>query len=304
MNVLVTGATGFIGSYLCREMLRRGNDVFALSHSGKTGKVRDLLRDNRFHLVTGDILDADMMTGIIGDNGITDVFHLAARLPDGGGDDVFQGYFNVNTQGTLNLLHAASRHNVKNFVYASTMCVYSEPPQYLPVNESHPVSPPSPYGITKLAGELMCDMFSGRMRLIILRYGGVYGPYQYEKDVIPVFLERALHNNEITVYGDGQQSTDFVYIDDVVNGTIMAWEKGEPGVYNIASGEETRIIDLAEKIKGITGSGSEITLSGKSTDRPFRFVMDIEKARKNLGWSPRSLDECLPGYINACKAEV
>ncbi len=304
MNVLVTGATGFIGSYLCREVVRRDNDVFALSHSGKTAKVQQLLQDRKFHLLTGDILDADMMADIIGDNGITDIFHLAARLPDGDSTDDFQVYFDANTQGTLNVLRAASQHNVKNFVYVSTMSVYSEPPYYLPVNESHPISPPTPYGITKLGGELMCELFSGPMRLIVLRYGGVYGQYQYERDVVPVFLNQALHNNAITVYGNGQQSTDFIYIDDVVTGTILAWEKGEPGVYNIASGEETRIIDLAEKIKSITGSGSEITLSGKSTDRPFRFVMDIEKARKDLGWSPRSLDEGLTGYINACKAEV
>ena len=304
MNILVTGATGFIGSHLCREIVQRGDNVFALSRSGKTGKVRQLLHDKQFHLVTGDILDADMIAGIIRDNDITGVFHLAARVPDGESNDDFQAFFDTNTRGTFNMLKAAYRNNIENFVYASSISVYSAPPQYLPVNESHSVSPQTPYGITKLAGELMCNMFSDRMCLIILRYGGVYGKYQYERDVTSIFLRQTLHNIPITIYGDGSQSSDFVYIDDVVSGTLLAWEKRESGIFNIGSGEETRIIDLAHKIKRITGSESEIILSGDNTERPFRFVLDIEKSRKILGWSPCSLDERLPQYIEELKAEV
>jgi UDP-glucose 4-epimerase len=304
MNILVTGATGFIGSHLCREMVRRGNNIFALSRSGKTQKVRQLLQDKKFHLLNGDILDADAMGDIIRDNGITDVFHLAAKLPDGASLTDFRAFFDTNTRGTFNMLEAACLHDITRFVYASTMSVYSEPPQYLPVNESHPVSPQTPYGITKLTGEHVCNMFSDRLSLVILRFGGAYGMSQNEKDVIPVFLRQALHNQPITVYGDGTQSTDFVHIDDVISGTLLAWEKGEPGVYNIGSGEETHIIDLAEKIKHITDSKSEITLSDKNTDRPFRFVLDISKARKTLRWSPRLLDEGLTEYIKKYKAEV
>jgi len=304
MNILVTGATGFIGSHLCREMVQRGNNVFALSHSGKTGKVQPLLQDKKFQLITGDILDVDMIADIIRDNDITGVFHLAARVPNGESNDDFQAFFDTNTLGTFNMLRAAYRNNIENFVYASSISVYSAPPQYLPVNESHSVSPQTPYGITKLAGELMCNMFSDRMCLIILRYGGVYGKYQYERDVTSIFLRQTLHNIPITIYGDGSQSSDFVYIDDVVSGTLLAWEKRESGIFNIGSGEETRIIDLAHKIKRITGSESEIILSGDNTERPFRFVLDIEKSRKILGWSPCSLDERLPQYIEELKAEV
>jgi len=304
MNILVTGATGFIGSHLCREIVQRGNNVFALSHSGKTGKVQQLLQDKKFQLITGDILDVDMIADIIRDNDITGVFHLAARVPNGESNDDFQAFFDTNTLGTFNMLRAAYRNNIENFVYASSISVYSAPPQYLPVNESHSVSPQTPYGITKLAGELMCNMFSDRMCLIILRYGGVYGKYQYERDVTSIFLRQTLHNIPITIYGDGSQSSDFVYIDDVVSGTLLAWEKRESGIFNIGSGEETRIIDLAHKIKRITGSESEIILSGDNTERPFRFVLDIEKSRKILGWSPCSLDERLPQYIEELKAEV
>ncbi|HEY98286.1 MAG TPA: SDR family NAD(P)-dependent oxidoreductase [Dehalococcoidia bacterium] len=304
MNILVTGATGFIGSYLCREMVRRGNNVFALSHSGKTQKVQQLLQHKKFHLLNGDIVDADMMTAVIRDNHITDVFHLAAKLPDGSSLADLQAYFDTNTRGTFNTLEAACQNDVTRFVYASTMSVYSEPPQYLPVDESHLASPLTPYGITKLAGEHICNMFSERLSLVILRFGGVYGMYQNERDVMPVFIKQALHSQLITVYGNGEQSTDFVHVDDVISGTLLAWEKGEPGVYNLASGEETRIIDLAEKIRSIAGSKSEITLSNNNTDRPFRFVLDISKARQALGWSPRPLAEGLTEYIKEYKAEV
>lgn len=304
MNILVTGATGFIGSHLCREMVQRGNDVFALTRSGKTQKARQLLQDKKFHLLNGDILNTDAMGDIIRDNGITDVFHLAAKLPDGASLTDFRAFFDTNTRGTFNMLEAACLHDITRFVYASTMSVYSEPPQYLPVNESHPASPQTLYGITKLTGEHVCNMFSDRLSLVILRFGGVYGMSQNEKDVMPVFLRQALHNQPITVYGDGTQSTDFVHIDDVISGTLLAWEKGEPGVYNIGSGEETRIIDLAEKIRRITDSKSDIILSDKNTDKPFRFVLDISKARKTLRWSPRFLDEGLTEYIKEYKAEV
>ncbi len=304
MNILVTGATGFIGSHLCREMVRRGNSIFALSHSGKTDKVQQLLQEKRFHLLTGDILDADMITDIIRDNGITDVFHLAARLPDGDSIDDFQAFFDTNTRGTFNLLQAASRSKVDSFVYASTIDVYSEPPGYLPVDEKHPAKPSTIYGVTKLTGELYTSLYADKMSMMILRYAVVYGKFGPEKNAIPVFTKQALHNDHITIHGDGNQSNDFIHVDDVVTGTILAWEKDMPGIYNIGSGQETKVIDLAEKIKSITGSKSEMTFTGDNTEKPFRFVLDIGKSRKILGWSPRSLDEGLSQYIKEYKAEV
>lgn len=304
MNILVTGATGFIGSHLCQELVRRGYNVFALSHSGRTDNVKSILAKEEFHLQTGDIRNRDMIHSLIDDNNIEVIFHLAARLPDSDGlSDPFS-FHDINAGGTLNILQAACQGKVGRFIYASTMSVYSEPPHYLPVDEDHPVYPLTAYGVTKLAGELFCNMYSKVMSVIVLRYGGVYGQYAHEEDAVPAFTEQALHNKSITIHGDGSQSSDYIYIEDVVRGTLLAWEKNKPGVYNIGSGEETSVMDLAKHIAHITGSKSEITLSNVDTERPFRFVLDITKSREILGCSPRSLDEGLSEYIKQHKYEV
>ena len=304
MNILVTGATGFIGSHLCRELVRRGYDVFALSHSGRTHHIKSLLPKKEFHLQTGDIRDADMMRSIMKDNNIKAVFHLAARLPDGDSlSDPFPS-FEVNARGTLNTLHAAYRNKVDRFIYASTMSVYSEPPQSLPVDENHPTQPPTAYGATKLAGELFCHLYSKTMSIMILRYAGPYGQYESERTAVHNFTSQALSNKPITIYGDGKQTSDYVSAEDAVRGTILAWEKNQPGVYNIGSGEETSVMALAKKIVNLTNSKSEITLTDVATERPFRFVLDIAKARKILGYSPRPLDEGLRDYIKEFNSEA
>jgi len=304
MNIFVTGATGFIGSHLCRELIRRGYHVFALSHSGRINNIKSLLPQKEFYLQTGDIRDVDMMRSIMKDNNIKVVFHLAAKLPDGDGlSDPFS-FFDINARGMLNTLHAAYLSNVDRFIYASTMSVYSEPPQYLPVDENHPVQPSTAYGATKLAGELCCNLYSEVMGIVVLRYSGVYGQYQYKQDAIPAFIDQALNNKPITIHGDGRQTSDYVYIKDVVQGTLLAWEKNKPGVYNIGSGEETSVIDLAKRIVNFTNSKSEIALTNVDTERPFRFVLDITKSRKILGYSPRSLDEGLSAHIEEFNIEV
>ena len=228
MNILVTGATGFIGSHLCRELLNKGYHVYALSHSGRTDKVQSLLPENEFHLLTGDILDADMIRNLINDNNIEVAFHLAARLPDGDSDDDLLPFLDTNIKGTLNILQAACECAVNCIVYVSTMSVYSEPPHYLPVDEDHPTCPSSAYGVTKLAGELLCNLYSKAMSVIVLRYAGVYGQHQYKHDAVATFIDRALHNNPITIHGNGKQTSDFVYIDDVVQSTLLAWRRTNP----------------------------------------------------------------------------
>jgi len=297
MNILVTGATGFIGSHLCKELIQRGHRVFALSHSGRTRNIESLLRHKEFHLQIGDIQDADMMRNIVKNNHVKVIFHLAARLPsDSDVNNPFL-YFDTNARGTLNLLNVAYLNGVDKFIYASTMSVYAEPPQYLPVDESHPVRPSTIYGVAKLAGEFCCNLYSSAMNIVVLRYSGAYGRGERESDAIPTFIRQALANEPITIDGDGAQTSDFIYIDDVVQGTLLACEKNEPGVYNIGSGEEVSVRELAEKIINITNSKSEVVLAGKDTERPFRFFLDITKSQKALGYSPRSLNEGLPIYV-------
>ena len=194
-------------------------------------------------------------------------------------------------------MKAATDKSVDKFIYISTMSVYSEPPSYLPVDEEHPAQPRNIYGITKVVGELCCNLDSDKMNVIILRYGGVYGQYCRESDAVPTFIQQALNNQPLTIDGDGTQSSDFVYIDDIIQGTILAWEKGNPGIYNLGNGQEISVREMAEKITNLTGSKSKIIRSASRSDRPYRFVLDITKAQKLLGYSPQSLDEGLRSYL-------
>jgi len=297
MNILVTGATGFIGSHLCKELVRRGYQLFALSRSGRTDNIKSLLSKKEFNLLIGDIRDSDTIRNIVKDNHIKVIFHLAAQLPNGNNLDNPHLCFDSNARGTLNILNAAYQSGVDKFIYASTMSVYAEPPEYLPVDESHRTQPITIYGATKLAGELYCNIYSKAMNIIVLRYSGAFGQGERKSDAIPTFIDQALNNRPITIHGDGTQTSDFVYIDDVVQGTILAWESDKPGVYNIGSGQETSVRELAHRIIDITNSKSEVVLTDRDTDRPFRFFLDIAKAQKALHYSPHSLDQGLCTYI-------
>lgn len=298
MNTLVTGATGFIGSYLCKDLLQRGYTVFGLSHSLNIRNIKSLVNQKNFYLINGSIEDINFLFDIINKNEIKIIFHLAANLPQDNALDNPFTYFNINAKGTLNLLNVAYKNDIDKFIYASSMSVYSEPPIYLPVNEKHPVQPSTIYGVSKLEGELYCNVYSNAINISVLRYGGAYGKGQSKHNALPSFIHQALNNRQITIYGNGTQSSDFVYVKDIVQGTLLALEKNKPGVYNIGSGIELSVKDLAERIINFTNSKSEIVFTGKDTDRPFRFVLDIQKSRNDLGYSPQPVDEGLSMYIS------
>ncbi|MCK4792347.1 MAG: NAD-dependent epimerase/dehydratase family protein [Desulfobacteraceae bacterium] len=304
MKVLVTGATGFIGSQLCRGLIHRGYDVLAVSRFGRTHNVESLLSRPGFQLQKGDIRDADWLCSLVKENRIRVVCHLAAQLPEENNLENPHVGFDVNARGTLNVLNAAYLGGVEKFIYASSMSVYSEPARYLPVDESHPVQPSTVYGVSKLTGELCCNPYSGVMSVVVLRYSGVYGMGERQSNAIPTFIKQALEGKPITIHGDGTQTSDYASVDDVVPGTIAALEKNEPGVYNIGSGEEVSVNDLAKITINYVNPRLETVLTGEVTERPFRFVLDIEKARKTFGYSPRSLDYGICAYLEKFNVEV
>jgi len=298
INILVTGATGFIGSHLCKELTKNEYNVFGLYFSENSGKIKELLNQKEIHLEKGDVRDFNFLKKIIKKNQIKIIFHLAATLPYANDlEDPFL-LFEVNARGTLSLLNAAYLNGVKKFIYASSSSVYSEPPQHLPVDENHPTRPLTIYGASKLAGELYCDAYSKSMDITILRYCGAYGIGQDKHYATYRFVNQALNNEPITIYGDGSQTSDFTYIGDIIKGTILAMKKNKPGVYNISSGEETSIRELAEEVINLTDSDSKIIFTNENTNRPFRFFLDIKKARKNFGYSPFSLRKGLSEYIS------
>jgi len=298
MNCLVTGASGFIGSHLCRKLIEQGNEVVGLSHSGNIKLLGSLMANDNFVLVSGDIRDKERIDEIIAYYKPKTVFHLAALVPYVSGEDVL----GVNATGTRNLLNSACASGVEEFIYASSMGVYSVPPEVLPVPEIHPTKPDTAYGMSKVMGELCCKAMSSSMRTVIVRYAGAYGKGMDQTRVIPLFVSKALNNETLKVLGDGRQSSDFCHVDDIVQGTILAWQKGKSGeAYNIGSGRETVLEYLAMDIVAIIKSQSGIKIMGNKMDRPFRFYLDIDKARRELGYDPMPFIDRLKEYIESVK---
>jgi len=297
MKILITGGAGFIGSRLCEKCTEEGHTVLCLDNSMKENlmNIRLLLDHRNFKLIEGDIRDSDLMEKVMRD--IDVVVHLAAHMPEDKNIDNPFLCFDINDKGTLNLLKAAYLNSVNTFIYSSTMMVYSEPPDYLPVDENHPAQPITIYGASKLAGELYCRVYSKAMNTVVLRCSRAYGEGMTKCEPITTFINQALSNRPITIYGDGTQSSDFVYVKDIVQANLLALEKNEPGIYNIGGGEEISVRDVAKRIISFTGSKSEIVMVDKNVDRPFRFVLDITKSCKVLGYSPVSFEEGLAGYI-------
>jgi UDP-glucose 4-epimerase len=293
MSILVTGAGGFIGSALCKKLVSEGHQVVGLVHKAFPSDLVSLLEThNNFWLVIGDIRWD--LSSIIKDRKVETIFHLAAQVPyttESPEKDLAKN----NAIGTANLVNVAYQSGVKEFIYTSSMSVYSTPPIHLPVEENHPTEPSDLYGKTKLIGELACAKLADRMNIKILRYAGVYGKGCEKDRVIAKFVRAALSGQPLTVDGDGSHSSDYVYIDDVISGTILAWQKGDLGIYNIGSGRDVSIVRLATWTRYMIDTESEIVFNGK-VDRPFRFYLGISKIEK-LGYKPMNIEDGLGRYI-------
>lgn len=274
MIILVTGASGLIGSRLCQRLTLEGHQVAGLTHT------------------KCDICDYDTVYRAIELYRPDTVFHFAAHLPSTPNPE----FIKVNVLGTVNLLDACYRNQVKDFVYASSMSVYSAPPEYLPVDENHPVECADLYGKTKQIGELLCQCYENAMHVPIIRFSSVFGPGDNSR-VAYHFMKSSLSGEPIRVDGDGSASSDFIYVDDAVEGALLAWKHGKSGeIYNIGSGKETTILELANLTAGLADPRVDVVLSGRGATRPFRFVADIGKARRELRYEPSLLEDRLKKY--------
>ncbi len=291
MTILVTGASGLIGSHLCKRLAKDGADVIALTHKANN-PVLSSIPQGDIELAACDIRDYDNLNLILSYYRPDTVFHFAAHLPSTTNPD----FIKVNVLGTSNLLDICYRRGVKNFIYASSMSVYSAPPTRLPVDEKHSTRPDDDYGRTKFIGELLCGCYSRVIRTVVVRFSSVFGHGDNSR-VAYYFIRSALSGRNIQVDGDGSQSSDFIYVGDAIEGAILAMERGKTGeVYNIGSGQETSVLELANLIAGLVEPKVEVKLSGKPATRPFRFATDVSKARRELGYNPGSLIDGLKKY--------
>jgi nucleoside-diphosphate-sugar epimerase len=261
-HYLVTGGAGFIGSHIAERLIGDGHDVRVFDNFS-TGK-----RDNvsafsgRCTVIEGDIRDAGMVDDAV--RGVDFVIHQAAlaSVPRSINDPLSTN--EVNVEGTLNLLVAARNHRVKRFVYASSSSVYGDSPK-LPKEETLSPNPKSPYAVSKLAAEMYCLSFSEVYGIptTSLRYFNVFGPRQDPESqyaaVIPLFVKALLEGKRPTIFGDGEQSRDFTYVDNVVSANLLAAASNRPGgtVYNVACGSRFTLNSLYRELKNLLGVSIE-----------------------------------------------
>lgn len=291
-SVLVTGATGFVGPYLVQALCGKGAQVKILSLS--EGEVSSDLRADDLEIVTGDITKPETLDGVT--KGVDLVFHLAAIANV---DYAIQNpvrTYDVNVRGTLNLLEEVRKNPVKKFVYVSSSHVYGVP-QYIPVDEKHPIAPREPYSASKAAAENIVNGYTGAygINTAIVRPFNIYGPGQHESFLIPSIIQQASGSDLIEV-GNVEPTRDFTYITDIVVGFLKIAESGS-GVYNIGSGVEVKVDDIVHKIVDIINPDIEIR---SVVDRQRsggveipRLCADVSRL-KGIGWEPTiGIDEGL-----------
>ncbi len=252
MRILVTGGAGFIGSHIVEHF--QGKAEVRVIDSLRTGFKKNLdAFDVEF--IEADILDNNALTRAM--DGVDYVFHLAAMVsvPESMANPA--ECVEVNAKGTLAVLEAASKAGVKKLCMSSTCAIYGENPESPKVETILP-APLSPYAVTKLDGEFYCDIFAktGKLKTVALRYFNVFGPRQDPNGAyaaaIPIFTSKAVNNETLTVYGDGEQTRDFIYVKDVVAANVYMVQSENEGVYNLGYGNATTVNDLISMIKDAT----------------------------------------------------
>jgi nucleoside-diphosphate-sugar epimerase len=296
-RVLVTGAAGFIGSHLCERLLEEGEEVVGVDcftdyydPGLKRRNITRLLRDSRFSLIEAD-LRLVPLEPILAD--VEAVFHQAAqagvRSSWGRG---FSEYSSINVDATQRLLTACGgiEGRLTRFVYASSSSVYGDAPSY-PTAEDDPKLPVSPYGVTKLAGELLVRLHAVNYGLpaTSLRYFTVYGPRQRPDMGFHRFLSAIERGEPLTVFGDGDQTRDFTYVSDAVEANILAWRAAsEPGaVFNVGGGSRVSISHVIAMMEHLSGRKANVVHAPASAGDVRHTGADTTRARQLLGYAPR-----------------
>lgn len=294
LKVLVTGGAGFIGSHTADRLLAEGFEVTVLDNlrSGSLENISHNVGKNGFQFIIGDIRDKQLVNDLVSHTDC--IVHLAAlvSVPESVQDPTLTHDINVN--GTLNLLKASAHSNVERFVYASSCAVYGDA-DTLPLKEEYLAKPESPYGVSKLRAEnYVLKYFKDfELKTVCLRYFNVYGPRQVCSDysgVITKFLKSIEKNLPLTVFGDGEQTRDFVYIEDVVQANLLALksEKAAGEVFNIGTGAATSINQLANMLLEIAGKKTLPIMHCKAREGDIRHsVADVSKAREKIGYNPK-----------------
>jgi UDP-glucose 4-epimerase len=309
MNALVTGGAGFIGSNLVDALVARGDRVTVVDDVS-TGREQNLAAalKNGARLERVDIRDGDAVAATVGEADPAIIFHLAAQI------DVRKSVADpaadarINVEGTVNVLRAAQAHGVPRVVNASTGgAIYGEG-RTIPAPEDHPVAPEAPYGLSKFCAEQYCEIFTRLHGLstVSLRYGNVYGPRQDplgEAGVIAIFCGAMLEGKQARIFGDGSQTRDYVYVDDVVDANLRAADSQTTGPINIGLGVEKSVLDIVEVLERHSDNGFRPEHAPERPGEVQRIALDPSRARKELGWEAKvDLDEGLERTLDSLRS--
>lgn len=266
MHAVVTGVVGFIGAALARRLLERGDSVIGIDcfldsypRQIKEDRLKDLLKYERFSFVEANLIEADLGALVKGANCI---FHLAAQAGvRASWGQRFKVYTESNILATQKLLEAAKSNSIERFVYSSSSSVYGDA-EIMPTPESAPLSPVSPYAVSKLAGEHLCYLYHKNFEAptVTLRYFTVYGPKPRPDQAVCIFTRALMEDQEIRVFGNGEQLRGMTYVDDVVRANLLAAERECVGeVLNIGGGTSITVNELIAHLERITGRKARIT---------------------------------------------
>ena len=290
-NVLITGGSGFIGSNLA-QALSAENQVKVIDDlsTGHFKNIRDLVDAKKIEFIEGSVTDLDLLQNVL--KNVDYVFHQAAipSVPRSIKDPLRSN--NVNINGTLNVLIAAKDNGVKKVMYASSSSAYGDTPT-LPKKEDMLLRPLSPYAVSKLAGEYYCRVFNivYSLSTVAIRYFNVYGPRQDPSGdyaaVIPKFICNVLQGKSPVIYGDGEQTRDFTFVKDVVQGNILAAESKVTGVFNVAGGKRVSINELAQLIMEICDKHLDLIYGDPLIGDVKHSLADISKAKEKFGYEPK-----------------
>ncbi len=288
-TLLVTGGAGFIGSHLVGALLARGNDVRVLDNFS-TGRRENLpAADSRLEVLEGDLRDVSLLQRAVQE--VEVIFHLAAFISVPASLRDPQTCFEVNTAGTAALFEAARRAGVRKVVFSSSSAVYGDNDN-LPLAESEAPRPLSPYALSKLVGEQYGRFYTRTFGLPVtaLRYFNVYGPRQAPDSpyaaAIPIFVSRLQSGRAVDIFGDGRQTRDFIFVDDVVRANLLAAETpaADGEVFNLCTGEETSLLDLLKVLSEAAGRRPEVCFGPPRPGDIHRSVGDPRKAARLLGF--------------------
>ena len=306
--ILVTGGAGFIGSHLVRALVAQGRPVRVLDNLS-TGR-RENLNGLDVEFIEGDLRDDDALAVAL--RGVEAVSHHAAMISVPRSVDDPLGSHAINVEGAVRLLDLARRFGVQRFVFASSAAIYGDEPT-LPKTENMPPLPQSPYALHKLVGEQYLRLFHRLygMDTVSLRYFNVYGPRQDPASpyaaVIPLFASALRENRRPTVFGDGQQTRDFVYVDDVVRANLAALTVADPAgrVVNIASGKQSNLLDLLAALAPNFKRKLKPVFADARPGDVRHSVASIDAARELLGFAPTvGLEEGLAATVRWMKGEA